>query len=306
MLAFLSVMGRQPPLVDDSIGPQNLAIITPLFSLGILLFVLRIYTRVTPIYKLNASDYTNAVAVVAQVLTYSFFAAAVGHGFGRHNHFLTPESTVKISKLLFGVIFVGLWASTFARVSMACLLLQFHDLRSIMWKMALWFTIGLQVATLLASEAFQLLECRPLRRMWEEVPDAQCVSPQDAWVVGYLFVAVSVVGDLTLSIMPIFLIWTLNRHVLERLLICVLMGLGFCATAAGVLKVIYMKTSDFTSPDTFRAMMPIFLWCRIEECLIVAASSVPLLKAPIERCLHRLGFPTFQNSVRDMESLHSR
>ncbi|KAH8658552.1 hypothetical protein BGZ61DRAFT_567588 [Ilyonectria robusta] len=181
-------MGRQPPLVDDSIGPQNLAIITPIFSLGILLFVLRIYTRVTPIYKLNASDYTNAVAVVAQVLTYSFFAAAVGNGFGRHNHFLTPESTVKISKLLFGVVFVGLWASTFARVSMACLLLQFHDLRSIMWKVALWFTIGLQVVTLFASEAFQLLECRPLRRMWEEVPDAQCVSPQDAWVVGYLFV----------------------------------------------------------------------------------------------------------------------
>lgn len=59
-------MGRQPPLVDDSIGPQNLAIITPLFSLGILLFVLRIYTRVTPIYKLNASDYTNAVAVVCE------------------------------------------------------------------------------------------------------------------------------------------------------------------------------------------------------------------------------------------------
>lgn len=65
MLAFLSVMGRQPPLVDDSIGPQNLAIITPIFSLGILLFLIRIYTRVTPIYKLNASDYTNTVAVVS-------------------------------------------------------------------------------------------------------------------------------------------------------------------------------------------------------------------------------------------------
>lgn len=67
-----------------------------------------------------------------------------------------------------------------------------------MWKVALWFTIGLQVVTLFASEAFQLLECRPLRRMWEEVPDAQCVSPQDAWVVGYLFV-----GTLLLKVFQI-------------------------------------------------------------------------------------------------------
>lgn len=49
---------------DDSTGARALTIITPFFALGLLLFVLRIYTRMIPIFKLNASDYLIMVAVV--------------------------------------------------------------------------------------------------------------------------------------------------------------------------------------------------------------------------------------------------
>ncbi|KAM5341938.1 hypothetical protein ACJ41O_014969 [Fusarium nematophilum] len=289
--------------VDDSIGPRSLAIVTVIFGLGILLFLLRIYTRVIPTYKLNASDYMIIIAVIAEVITYSFFAAAVANGFGRHNYFVTPESRTTILKLLFGVIFTGLWVSTFARLSIACLLYSFTTSAS--WRAVLWFVIGFQGAMLIGSEIFQLLECRPVRAMWELVPDAQCMAQEDAWVIGYVFSGTSMLSDLTLTIIPMFLIWSLSRHILERFLIAVLMGLSLFATLATVMKVVHMKTSDFSSPDTFRVAMPIFLWCRIEECLIVAAASAPLLKAPIERALHRLGLPTFQNSARELESLDS-
>lgn len=109
-------------------------------------------------------------------------------------------------------------------------------------------------------------------------------------------------SDLILTVLPMFLIWKLSRSILERCLVSVLMGLSLFATVAAALKVVYMKTFDMDSPDTFRATMPLFLWCRMEECLIVAAASAPLLKAPVERILDRLGFPTFQNSVRNLDS----
>ncbi|KAI8724309.1 hypothetical protein NCS52_00288700 [Fusarium sp. LHS14.1] len=288
--------------VDDSIGPRSLEIVTVIFALGILLFLLRIYTRVVPTYKLNTSDYMIMIAV-AEIITYSLFAAAVANGFGRHNYFITPAAGTRILKLLFGVVFTGLWVSTFARLSIAYLLYSFTP--STAWRTVLWFVIGFQVATLLTSEIFQLLECRPVSAMWEPVLDAKCMAREDTWVIGYVFSATSMFSDLTLTIIPMFLIWSLSRHILERFLIAVLMGLGLFATIATVMKVVHMKTSDFSSPDTFRAAMPIFLWCRIEECLIVAAASAPLLKAPIERGLHRLGFPTFQNSARELDSLDS-
>lgn len=53
------------PPVDDSVGPKSLVIITPILALGILFYFARIYTRIVPEYKLNASDYTSTVAVVS-------------------------------------------------------------------------------------------------------------------------------------------------------------------------------------------------------------------------------------------------
>ncbi|KAH7175300.1 hypothetical protein EDB81DRAFT_1507 [Dactylonectria macrodidyma] len=171
--------------VDDSIGPRNLALVTVAFAIGLLLFALRIYTRIVPTYKLNTSDYMITIAVVAQVITYALFTASVTNGFGRHDYFITPSSRITILKLLFGVVFAGLWVSTFARLSIACLLYSFTV--STAWRAVLWFVIGFQVLTLLGSEIFQLLECRPVRAMWEPVPDAQCMDREDAWVIGYVF-----------------------------------------------------------------------------------------------------------------------
>lgn len=58
-------MDQQTPPVNDSVGTKSLAILTPILTLGILSFSVRIYSRVIPTYKLNASDYTNAIAVVS-------------------------------------------------------------------------------------------------------------------------------------------------------------------------------------------------------------------------------------------------
>lgn len=54
--------------------------------------------------------------------------------------------------------------------------------------MALWFIMGFQIVALAASEIFQLLECRPVRAMWEPVVDAKCMPTQKVWVIGYVFV----------------------------------------------------------------------------------------------------------------------
>ncbi|RSL42768.1 hypothetical protein CEP54_015365 [Fusarium duplospermum] len=130
----------------------------------------------------------------------------------------------------------------------------------------------------------------------------ECMPRHKIWVSGYVFVGASMFSDLILSVLPIFLVWNLSRIVVERCLVSVLMGLSLFATIATVLKVVYMKTFDIDSPDTFRATMSLFLWCRMEECPILAAASAPLLKAPVELVLDRLGFSTFQNSVRPLNS----
>ncbi|KAH7116589.1 hypothetical protein B0J13DRAFT_408231, partial [Dactylonectria estremocensis] len=86
----------------------------------------------------------------------------------------------------------------------------------------------------------------------EEGPNRQCVHPEQAWIIGYLNVGIGIAGNLAVAIMPMFLIWRLSRHVVERCLITFLMGLGLVATGASVMKVIHMNMTNFISPDTFR------------------------------------------------------
>lgn len=112
-------------------------------------------------------------------------------------------------------------------------------------------------------------------------------------------------GDLAFAIMPMSLIWRLSRSVVERCLISFLMAMGLFATGVGVMKIIYAYTFDRTSHDALREMMPEFLWCKIEEVVLIIACSAPLLKAPVGTVLGRMGFPSFRERTRDLNSFHS-
>ncbi|PVH91813.1 hypothetical protein DM02DRAFT_702769 [Periconia macrospinosa] len=179
-------MNQQAHLVNDTVGPRQLAIVTPLFAFAMAIFSLRIYSRVYPKYNLDASDYTNAMAVLAEAITYALFVAAVSFGFGRHSAFVTPERGVKILQSLYGIQVIGQPVPSLARISIACSLLRIPA--SPIWKAVLWVLIGLQAAALIANEIFILCHCRPIRAMWETVLNAQCVSQNAVLTIGYVYI----------------------------------------------------------------------------------------------------------------------
>ncbi|KAH6973929.1 hypothetical protein EDB80DRAFT_900468 [Ilyonectria destructans] len=292
-------MSQQAPLVDDSIGLSSLAIVGSIFAISIILYMLRIYVRVIPRYQLNGSDYCATYALVAEAITFSFFAAAVTSGLGRHSFFISPEDGASILRCLFAVAVVGLWASAMARISIAYLLLTLstccRSARVIIWSMTL-----LQIGALIVTEAITLLQCRPIKAIWEVIPDAECLD------IKTLQAAVGIAGDLVFAIMPIVLIWNLNRSILERCLVSFLLASGLFATAAAGIRLFYVKTVNFNSSDIFREIMPTFFWCRIEEASLIAASSLPFLKASTEHILCKLGLPGFQNPERALRAYHSQ
>ena len=102
-----------------------------------------------------------------------------------------------------------------------------------------------------------------------------------------------------------FFVWKLNRPLLERILITVLMALGLCATGAAVLKLYYLRAYNLTVNDSLRIMVVLFIWCRIEEFVLIASACAPFLKSPAEQILSRFGVPIFENKTRELNSLHS-
>ncbi|KAM5341192.1 hypothetical protein ACJ41O_015301 [Fusarium nematophilum] len=296
-------MDQDAHLPHDSLGPQALAIVTPFFIVAILVFSVRIYTRVRPAYKLDASDYTISVAILIEVVIYSLFIASVTSGLGRHIYDVSPEQGVKTLRYVYVVVMLSALVPALARISVGCLLLKFALTKA--WRAIIWFTIGIQAACAIGTEIVQLIQCRPINAHWEEVPDARCFSPQQIWISGYATIGVALFGDLTLAIMPMFLIWKLSRSTLERCLITVLMALGLVATVAVVMRVVKMHTLDFAAPERFRTLIPIYFWLRMEEVILIIASCAPMLKSPIEHVLRRFGLPTFHPRIRKLTSFHS-
>ncbi|PVH98662.1 hypothetical protein DM02DRAFT_500358, partial [Periconia macrospinosa] len=94
--------------------------------------------------------------------------------------------------------------------------------------------------------------CRPINANWEEVPKAQCFDSKVSLTISYAFAGFSIACDFIFAIMPILLIWTLTRSVVERCLISFLMAMSLFASVAGMLQ-LYLRMLDPTPSDPFRA-----------------------------------------------------
>lgn len=113
----------------------------------------------------------------------------------------------------------------------------------------------------------------------------------------------AMVSDFICATIPIFLVWSLSRSVIEKILISILTASCLVATGCGVAKLYYMVTFDFTSKDGVYLMISEFFWCRMEESIIIIAACAPLLKGPIERAMYRFGMPTFRAPTRELNMI---
>ncbi|KAH8728547.1 hypothetical protein GQ44DRAFT_675982 [Phaeosphaeriaceae sp. PMI808] len=311
----------QPHLVNDSIALDGLAIVMTLFGLSLFVFAIRIYTRVYPKYKLDASDYNLSIAVISRkadsvvtkdndlmrqpfaILAHSLYITAVSQGLGRHTVFVPPDHAVKILRYMFIIQLAWTFATCFARISVACMLLPFAISRA--WELAIKTVIGVQILLFISNSSYALAKCRPLRAAWENVPDKKCVGEEVRFSFTVLVICVSLVSDLAVAIMPVFVIWKLSRSCVERCLISVLMMMGLMAGTTEVVKLVYANTFRYSSADVFRTIVPLFFWTRLEESALLFSASAPLLKAPIEGALHRLGLPAFHNIDRGLGTYDS-
>ncbi|EGU72836.1 hypothetical protein FOXB_16657 [Fusarium oxysporum f. sp. conglutinans Fo5176] len=180
-------MDQNAHLPHSSLGPRALGIVTPFLIVGILVFSVRIYTRVTPVYKLDASDYTISVAVIIEVTIYSLFIASVTSGLGRYSYDVSPEQGVKTLRYVYVVILLSTFVPALARISVGFLLLKFASTKA--WRAIIWCTIGIQAACIISTEIFQLIQCRPINAHWEQVLDARCLSARQIWICGYTTIA---------------------------------------------------------------------------------------------------------------------
>ncbi|RYP89952.1 hypothetical protein DL770_003910 [Monosporascus sp. CRB-9-2] len=268
---------QQPSVPDDNTNAiPGLVGVSLLFAVALMAYGVRIYSRVRSSARLTVPDYVITIALLSELITFVSLLVAIHFGLGRYDYYLSPADFVKIMKCLSALGFIAFWASSLARVAIGGMLLRFSISKA--WRIVIWALILIQFAMAIGADIFQLLQCRPIRAMWEPVPDAQ-------WM--------GIASDLVFAIMPVFIIWPMHRPVMERVLVIVLMALGTIAAVAGAMKLVYSSAWD-PRRNILRDWMPLLWWYRVEEIGLITAACAPFLKPLIERMLGRFGVPQFR------------
>jgi len=100
------------------------------------------------------------VTQLAELVSLSLIAAAVSRGFGRHDRYIDEDTAADIRQWTYSSALTGTVASSLARISVACLLLQFTLSR--VWRFVIWAALAVQALTLTAFEITYLVQCRPV------------------------------------------------------------------------------------------------------------------------------------------------
>lgn len=124
-----------------------------------------------------------AVQQVARCGSVGLTTAAVVNGFGRHTIHIPRSGLAVLGNLLFANFLTSTVALGFARISIACMLLQVAQSRRS--KVAIWATIALQVAVMLMYIIAQLVQCNSVIAHKIKIQESQCLTPSQIWSYTY-------------------------------------------------------------------------------------------------------------------------
>ncbi|KAI5779939.1 hypothetical protein DFH27DRAFT_364236 [Peziza echinospora] len=162
------------------------------------------------------------------------------------------------------------------KVSIALLLMRLATLSK--YKRFLWGTIGFMVCFTIACLGTLIFNCSPVAGAWDPKVKAagHCYSKTVFKNIGLFNTVVNVVTDVMFATIPIPLIWKLQIGTRTRISLALILGLGYFACAAGIVKGVkqanYLKIKDSTFWEE------IGTWGYIQMCVGIIAACVPTLK----------------------------
>jgi hypothetical protein len=108
------------------------------------------------------------------------------------------------------------------------------------------------------------------------------------------------------SLIPINFILKIQVPMREKIVLCILMGLGIVASIASIMKAVN-STMLLHSEDQTWDSVPLVIWSFVEEHLAIIAASIPCLKALFERVLRRVGITiTYKSQAHRSYNMSTR
>jgi hypothetical protein len=150
------------------------------------------------------------------IVEWGILLAAIPHGRGRHNFYVSPADQIEASRYLFSSQPPWGWSIAMIKISMALMFLRIK--RTPGWQRFLFGMICLQIVTAVVTNCAQFLQCRSLTALWGlKTANVQCWPVQGAQASIYINSLIGICTDITFSLLPITFIRKLSPHSGRRL-----------------------------------------------------------------------------------------
>ncbi|GLI76992.1 hypothetical protein PoHVEF18_005274 [Penicillium ochrochloron] len=225
-------------------GP-SLAIFTVsivMMVLSIVAVSLRTFVR---LYIVRAFGWDDAIMLAALVLFVVFDACCfIGamNGLGRSRTDFTSYEGYRTALLYWWLcqIFYT-WSSALAKISIAVALLRLTVKK--IHRIIIWSIIALTIAVSVMFWLVMLLDCRPISYFWDYADPSKsgtCMSTTSLVKVAYVYSCLTIVCDLTLGLLPIFLVWKLQMSHRTKIAVGGILSMGAIASVAVIVRIPYL------------------------------------------------------------------
>ncbi|KAM7185359.1 hypothetical protein V8F20_011836 [Naviculisporaceae sp. PSN 640] len=260
-----------------------IGITVPLLALTLVAFLARVRIRVSPSWKVRLDDWLMTFGFASAIADWGMLCVGMKTSPG-----LVPsEEALYATKL--GYLAVVVWGLTMVTVKSSICLTLLRIPQARILTVILYMVMGCQILFFVLNTMYTFSKCRPLRAAWAStVAGGRCVDLSIDVIVSNVGSALNITTDILLSLAPMFIFWNLRRPLRERILVCVLTGIGLIASLASIRKLTIMQHWG-KSGNIWEFAMAISTLTVVEQFLGVLAACSPSLKGPIQKALGKCG-----------------
>ncbi|KAL3449888.1 hypothetical protein BJX65DRAFT_294492 [Aspergillus insuetus] len=252
-------------------------VIAVMLAVSLTTVCLRCFVRLRITRKFGWDD---ALMVLAMIFNLAFaICGLIGATFGigkRMTYFASRPSDHQSALLCWwlGQIFYIL-ATTTMRQSIVILLFRFTLER--IHKIVLWTVSILSFVVGIIFLFFTIFQCSPVDYYWKRLTTrGSCIDIDVLTDIVYFYSAVAAACDLTIGLLPAFLIRRLRASIGTKAGIAVILGIGCVASAAVIVRIPFLHS--LKSAEFLHATSQVAIWSNIEASLGITAGSLAPLR----------------------------
>ncbi|KAI2786239.1 hypothetical protein POX_g08622 [Penicillium oxalicum] len=260
-------------------------VVTTVFlGLSFIAVCLRCFVRIKLVKAFGWDDCLMVFAMFLNVLFALCGITGAFYGMGQRSKVLMERGTMETAMFWWWLGQTSyVWVCAIAKSSIAVALLRLTVIR--LHTLILWGVIAVTSIIGLVFWLMLTLQCQPISFFWQRVrlqldPTApvhgHCLDLDIIINMAYVYSVTATLCDLTLGLLPIFLVWKLHMNVRTKTALAGILGMGCVASAAVIVRIPFLH--DYKDPDFLYATTDISIWSNVEASLGIAAGSLVTLR----------------------------